>query len=645
MAYYDKTLNEVVNDIITNIHDALPEADTKSGTFIRNVFVNPVSDEITAMYGDMKLLKLGQSVLTAVGDDLDYLAGNYFISRKPATKSSGKVRFYIKNSNKSVSNIKDTDIPDSVTIAYGTVVSTVGDYTTTAVSFQTTETAYYTRDQIKELAIDGDTGYRYIEVAAESVGTGSAANVSADTITVLETANTAVYFISNPYGFSGGTDAESDADLARRVELVLTGSNIGTKDGYLAYTLAQDNVIDAKVVGAGDNIMFRDGGYIDLNGNYQYGLGGMVDIYVRGHQNVETTYNFTLSSDYIRNEGAAFSNIILPKQPVSEIISITSQTTGTTLINAASFEIEKSTVKDTTDSTKSSVKTKYCKDILWDFSITDTFPDTDYYSIPAGLTATQIKDLKTKLDKELTDALAYMSDMIYSIDWSTVTEKTSEGGSTTLFTKIYYNNGVYKIIAKDNSGLDGRMFIMKNDKIYERVYVQPDYILSKDQTNYAGSVTAIDSIKWLNTSNLVMNDTLLIKYNYDYLIESIQTGMENVRCLTADVLIKQAVEIPIEIIATISCYTYSTLTAIKNEVNTNLSYWIDSLKTLGGEFDKSDIVALIKQTIDVDSVDLDTLQIAVKGYDPQKKISCADNEYFKTANIILNVAYNTTVSA
>ena len=82
MAYYDKTLNEVVNDIITNIHDTLPEADTKSGTFIRNVFINPVSDEITAMYGDMKLLKLGQSVLTAVGDDLDYLAGKDYCPRK-----------------------------------------------------------------------------------------------------------------------------------------------------------------------------------------------------------------------------------------------------------------------------------------------------------------------------------------------------------------------------------------------------------------------------------------------------------------------------------------------------------------------------------------------------------------------------------
>jgi 23S rRNA pseudouridine2605 synthase len=71
MAYYDKTLTEVVRDIIDNIHDALPEADTREGTFIRDVFVDPISDEISTMYLDMRMLKLSQSVLTAVSDDLD----------------------------------------------------------------------------------------------------------------------------------------------------------------------------------------------------------------------------------------------------------------------------------------------------------------------------------------------------------------------------------------------------------------------------------------------------------------------------------------------------------------------------------------------------------------------------------------------
>jgi hypothetical protein len=63
--YYEKSLTEVVTNIINNIHDAMPEVDTKPGTFIRDVFIDPISDEITAMYGDMQLLKLSQSVLSS----------------------------------------------------------------------------------------------------------------------------------------------------------------------------------------------------------------------------------------------------------------------------------------------------------------------------------------------------------------------------------------------------------------------------------------------------------------------------------------------------------------------------------------------------------------------------------------------------
>jgi uncharacterized phage protein gp47/JayE len=645
LAYYEKDITEIQQSIINNIHDAWPQADTKQGTFISNVFINPISDEIAAMYGDMKLLRLSQSVLTAVGDDLDYLASNYFIVRKSATKSSGKVRFYLKNTNKSVTLIKDTDLEDSITIPYGTVVSSVGTYTSTAIQFQTTESLVYTRDEIKQLSIDGDTGYRYIEAAAESVATGEDKNIAAGVITSVVTTNIkGIAFVSNPYAFYGGTDAESDTSLARRIELAITGSNIGTKDGYLSFCLGQNGVVNAKVVGAGDNIMFRDGGYINDNGEYQFGMGGCVDIYIRGHQNMESTYNFTVSSDYLHGT-TNFSNIILPKQPVNEIISIISTTTGKNLINASTFETEKYTMKDPLDSSKTKIETKYCKDILWDFSITDTFPDTDYYSLPQGMTQEQIKNLKNKVDVELKDALLYLSNMMYSIDWGSTSERTTEGGSTELFKKIYYNNGVYKIIAKDNTGLDGRMFIMKNDKIYVRIYMQPDYILQKDITNYAGSMVAQDSIKWLNTSQLILNDVLIIKYNYDYLIEHLQTTIETKRCLTADVLVKQAIEVPVEIIATLACYNYDTVANIKKIANTRLTTWINTLQSLGGEFDKSDIVALLKESETVDSVDLDTLQIAIKGYAPQNKLACADNEYFVVSNIILNVAYSKTIRA
>lgn len=638
--YYEKGLTEVVTNIINNIHDAMPEVDTKEGTFIRDVFIDPISDEITAMYGDMQLLKLSQSVLSAVGDDLDFLAANYFISRKSATKSSGKIRFYIKNTDKAISQLKDSDLPNELSIPIGTIVSTLSSYTTDAIQFQTTESIYKTKDGLKQLSIDGDTGFRFIEVPAESIEAGASMNVGqGEIVQQISNTNSAIAFIANPYAFSGGTDYESDVDLTKRIRLAITGSNIGTKDGYLSYILAQTGIVDAKVIGAGDNIMFRDGGYIRPDGKYQIGKGGMVDIYIRGKQNFEKDWDFTVTNDYMYGS-KPYSNIVLPTQPVNEIVSITSSKTGITFINADEYEIEKYTIKDAADSTKTTVEVKYCKDILWDFSITDTFPDTMYYPLPTDLTVEQIKKLKADVDAELNDALNYMSDLIYSLDWATVETRSTEGGSTALFNKLYHNNQVFKIVAKDDTILNGRMFVLKNDKIYIRAYGTPDYILQKDVTPEAGSINGSDSIKWLNTEKIILDDVLTIKYNYDYLILSLQNGIEAKRCLTADVLLKQAIEIPIEIIVDITCYPYVTISELKKTISDNIIYWLDELQTLGGYFDESDVVALIKETDDVDSVNLDTIQIAVKGYSPQRKISCADNEYFKTSNIILNIVYN-----
>lgn len=636
MAYYDKTLTEVVRDIIDNIHDALPEADTREGTFIRDVFVDPISDEISTMYLDMRMLKLSQSVLTAVGDDLDYLAANYFVERKMATKATGTVRFYIDNSTQQAVSIDDLE--EYYEIPVGTVVSTTGSYTQDAVEFLTTTGLYYTAQEIKSLSIDQETGYRYIETSCEAYVAGETGNISAGEINILSSSIPGIAFVSNPYAFSGGTNAEDDAALANRVQLAITGCNIGTKDGYLRYILNQPYVIAAKIVGAGDSIMFRDGGYVDDDNVYHYGIGGCVDIYVRGHNNSEKRMNLLIDSDYVNND---YPDIIFPSQPVTSITSIINSH-GETFVNAENFEQEKSTSKNS--SGEAEVTIQYCEDMLWDFSITDSFPDTEYYSLPTGLTQEQIAQLKVAVDAELNNALTYMSNLIYTIDWGNVYTVSTDGGSTKYFNKIYYNGKVYKLIAKKDSGLDGRMFIMKNDRIYLRIYHEPDYIIKKDTTDYAGSMTATDAIHWLSKKKLYMNDTITIKYNYDYLIETLQGGIENVRCLTADVLVKQAVEIPVEIIASFTCYTYKTLSSIKNSVYSDISYWINTLQNLGGSFDRSDIVALIKQTAAVDKVDISSLTIAVKGYDPQETLTCADNEYFIVSNIVLNASYNTVIN-
>ena len=73
-----KTLNEIIVELISNIHANIPEADTKIGTFLRDAIVDPFSLSLSKLYTQMKKMEMGQSILTAIGNDLETLDANFF---------------------------------------------------------------------------------------------------------------------------------------------------------------------------------------------------------------------------------------------------------------------------------------------------------------------------------------------------------------------------------------------------------------------------------------------------------------------------------------------------------------------------------------------------------------------------------------
>lgn len=633
-----KPLNEIVQNIINNIHDTLPQVDTKQGTFIRDVFINPVSDEFAAVYADMKMLELAQSILTATDTDLDKLAANYFVFRKQSTYSYGKLRFYIKNTNKTI--LIPEELPDEILIPDGTIVSTLGSLTKDPIQVATTERAYITKDQIisSYIPVDASTGYKYIEVPAKSIAAGSFANVGAgELIQQINNITQDIIFVSNPFLFTGGTDGEDDASLALRVNLALSGSNIGTKDGYLSYILKQNGVTDAKIIAAGESIMFRDGGHIGPDGKYVLGKGGMVDIYIKGQLNEEDLWEKLIDDAYVAPP-TPYKDLVLPKQPVNNIssISIIGENGVKTFKNAADYEIEKGTIIDGEGNTVTSIR--YYKDTEWDFSITDNFPDINDYPLPSELNEVEIQILKQQVDAELKNALQYMTNLNYSLNWSLMNNET--GPTTTLFRKIVYTDTrTYKIVAID-ARLNGRTFVKKNDKIYIRAYKQPDYMLKKDMSPNGYSVNAKDSINWINGGDKpLVGDKLIINYNFDQLIRDLQDGIELKRVLTADVLVKQAEKIGIEVMIEASCSPNSIPSNVKTAIINRVTTFIDNIKKMGGSFDRSDIAAIVKQTDGVESVNLgsDNLKISIIGYDPKEEIVIQDNQYFKLENMVVNV--------
>lgn len=608
-----KSFNEIVYSIINNIHDKLPYADTKEGTFVRDVFINPAANEIANMYGDLKLLELSQSVLTAVGNDLDKLASNYFVTRKSATKSYGVLRFFIDEKN----------FPESITIPYNSIITSLSTNQNPAVKVQTTESVMIDKNTLDNLPV-AINGYKYIDVDASSIESGEFTNVDAEQLIIIESCNTQnIYGVTNPFAFSGGTDKESDTSLVLRIKLAISGANIGTKNGYLGYVLKQDGVIDAKIVGAGDKMMVRDDGY-----------GGKVDIYIRGSLNEETEQEFNIDQSYINN---GYPNIILNKQPVNSLVSIIAND-GTTFLNADNFECTKETTIQSNGETK--VNPTYYKDYEWDFSLTDSFPKTDINYIPDGLTDFQIIELKSNVDNFLNEALKYMTNINPDLNWNVMTKITEN--------EYFYlwgtNSKIYKLVGK-HVWINGIMFVKKNNKIYLRERVEPDYALVIDNGLESGSTMAKDCVLWLkNGKKPLVGQKLIIKFNYDSLIDKLQTGIEKYRVLTADVLLRKTTAIEVQISLNIQVYKDYSLEDTKLQVINKISIYINNLKTLGAEFDRSDIVSVAKEISGVDRVDLNTVTIRKIGGNDSEIISINDNEYFIINNIDINASYSSANS-
>lgn len=653
--------DEIRQSIRDNINDRDERVDSKAGTFVSDVFVAPASDELAATYVDMKLMEINQSILTATGYNLDRLGFNYFVYRNGAERASGKVRFYIEKTNRP--NLTLEMLPTEISIPVNFEIATIGSSTQNQVVFKTTESAYMTQRQIYNSAlVDEGTGYKYIELEAECESMGTIGNVKVNEITeTYGSTIEGIVAIGNPLAFTGGVDAESDNSLRMRIMTSVLGASICTKYGYLKWVIQKENVNDAEVIGAGDDIMFRDGGFINASGAYSYGRGGMVDIWVRGQQPQSKTISFQVNTSYKTGigqaggyEGIPCHDLVLPDQPVLKVTSIVSKNTGYVYENADNYAIEYGY-------TGSKIEQTYYRDYLWDFSVTETFDDTDYYPLDV-IDATEIEVLRKQVNAELQRLSEEMSNMSFSLNWKLAQyEDLSSYDVMPMFRKVYFNssgnNGsVYKIIAIDKR-LNGRTFVKKNNKIYLRVYQDPDYALvptqyseeeqSKSQLgkDLSGSILASDLIHFTDKGKELIQDgdTLIITYSYNSLVGYLQNEMNAVRILTADILLRQAKKVDLQITINCNCDITADSELVKDNIKTAISTYINSFIRMGGLIEDSQLVTIARQLSGVNHVDINNVELCIKGKNDVDQIQLKKNEYFNIDNLIINVTTGNTI--
>lgn len=212
-----------------------PNFSTSEGTAVRDLFVKPFSvifqpivDEILRVRANLSLK--GAENLTE--EDLDLLAANFFVTRRQGSKASGVVRVFF---NEPV----DEFLPTGTIFiaASGARFASVVDTTITSTGLR--------------LNTYGDLFYWDVDVEAEQVGTSG--NIPADLISDTESGSDKIVDVTNPAAFSGGTEAETNAQLMDRLAIAITFRNLLNDPGAKLILLENfPRLIDVMVIGFGD---------------------------------------------------------------------------------------------------------------------------------------------------------------------------------------------------------------------------------------------------------------------------------------------------------------------------------------------------------------------------------------------------------
>lgn len=349
-----RSANELILSAIDHYRSAQPQLDTKPGTVARDLVIDGPSSQLARLYEELARIKGAQSLRNSIGADLDRLGLNFGATRKQGSKSSGPAVMTV--------NSLDADIPinvgDVITANNGaTFVVTVGQTMTPRFANRYRATASKFR---ADLDFVGITDEFATEVIVEATANGTIGNISKYSLVIATTAG--ISNVTNVTAFSGGSQAEDDAAFRNRVLAIFSGANTGTATGYKNAVVADQSVLDARVIEPGNVLMTRDGTQVSISEDgtktiISDGTGGKVDIYIFGSRLTEAVDSFIYrdksnkedptdpANEFVlgqidddenktvtRKRIENIENGVLPEQPVNDIIEVSGSLSGANFI-------------------------------------------------------------------------------------------------------------------------------------------------------------------------------------------------------------------------------------------------------------------------------------------------------------------------
>jgi uncharacterized phage protein gp47/JayE len=299
------TFSQIVNSMITFIQGKRPTLNTNTGTVTNDVVISTVANQLSAQDGTspsvyssinytQELQAFVDNASVLVDTDLDAIGANYGLTRLSGTAATGTITFRIRNYTLS---------SPIITVNSGTTVSTLATTSSPSISFSTTAGITFT-PSLAPSYFNPNSGFYEQNTTIVCQTIGSVGNVGAQVITSLVSSVPGIDAVINNTATTGGTDVESNSAFATRIQIKLSGNNVGTPNGIISLVDTNPSVQQAIVVGPNDPEMIRDQ------------FGGSVDVYIKGQV-------LTTLADTPTYSSTGSQIFILAHQPVSSIGSVT----------------------------------------------------------------------------------------------------------------------------------------------------------------------------------------------------------------------------------------------------------------------------------------------------------------------------------
>lgn len=535
-------------------------------------------------------------------------ASNFGKRRRTGVAAQGEVQFYTK--------VRPTQ---SIVVPIGTTVAGGGG------SFTTTRTASISVERLASF-FDPVSGRYQVSVAVRATSTGSSGNLGVGQVRTLVSNLGGSMSVINTSAMAGGEDRESNLDLTVRVRNALASVDSGTAWGYLQTAADVAGVVKANVVAAGDPLMQRD---LNEAGEHK---GGKVDVWVQGDNIATVTdvfaFQFEIGQDIqfeiIGNPSDYSFRALDPElsqaNPIVEMLD--DPDIGYELVNASTGEVFDLTEVSITSYDTIQLSTTVAQPAL---TLTDVvlgsyrrrqgntfvFPRQPVKAVTgvAGAVSGTLPDSALTLNRPNAPLGLGLSSL--AGDYLSVTAYTDANGNTV-------PSGETIAVSKESHVLVGAYpefldFLGANFlslKVFDSTgtteYKGPnDPSGSSDYTVNLGTQTTALSITRVETGAIPSGATVLVDYQHDenftatyttnLIVGLTQEAIDERKHVTADVLSKEAVNIPLDLEATVLLKPGRDRTKVDTAIRTNLENFFSNLR-LGDPVRQSDVIDVLEQT-------------------------------------------------